>query len=411
MSGRAVLARPHRTPWDADPLSWLAVPNLPLGAIGVTVVYGALALILGGQSGMALLLQGVALLLSALGLLWVFVSTRPRRGPLSSGRAVVAVALVSAGLLVSAAAHRGNDAIVLELWWAPLVCTLLLLAMAPYCDLPCVLLSGTALLLASLGAAALLDVGAASAWPPLAATSIIVSPVVFGTAGAIAFILTVTRRLRRWSERPWSERPRSEGHAATGPDAESDPDGTESLIAQVDEQTSAQLAEALALLAGVVERGAIDERDQQRAAEVAVRLRSELLATANDSWLERMARGRPLSVRDPDRLADRLGVPQRTALRAMLDALLDDPGSGFVSARIELRSPAEDTIAVALRILTTLAEGRRVTFLEPYYVSLQSTVTGIRWRNGSSIALDFTTAPDPRSPRRPLAQRHAQLPE
>ncbi|MER3387790.1 hypothetical protein [Microcella pacifica] len=405
MSGRTAIPRPHRTPWDADPLSWLAVPNLPLGAIGVTVVYGALALVFGGPDGTALLLQGFALLLATFGLLWVFVSTRPRRGPLTGLRATVAVVLVSAGVLISAAAHRGNDAIVLELWWAPLVCTLLLLAMAPYCDPPCVVLSGCALLLACLGAAAVLDVGASSAWPPLAAASIIVSPVVFGTAGALAFIVTVTRRLSRWSERPWSE-----GPAATL-DAGSDPDSTELLIAQVDEQTTAQLSEALALLADIVERGQIDGRDQERAAEVAARLREELLAAANDSWLERMARGRPLSVRDPDRLADRLGVPQRTALRAMLDALLDDPASGFVSARIELRSPAEGTIAVALRILTTLAEGRRVTFLEPYYVSLQSTVTGIRWRNGSSIALDFTTAPDPRSPKPPLAQRQAQLPE
>ncbi|WP_179873273.1 hypothetical protein [Microcella indica] len=406
MSGRAAAPRQHRTPWDADPLSWLAVPNLPLGAIGVTLVYGAIVMLVGGQSGTPLLMQGVALLLATLGLLSLFFSTRPRRGPLSGGRAAVAVALVSAGMLISAAAHRGNDEIVLELWWAPFVCTLLLLAMAPYSDPPCVLLSGLVLLITALGAAALLDAGAASAWPPLAATSMIVSPVVFGTAGAVAFIVTVTRRLTRWSERPWSEGPAAAVHDAGG-----DPDGTELLIAQVDEQTSAQLAEALALLAGVVERGEIDDRDQGRAAEVATRLREQLLASANDSWLERMARGRPLSVRDPDRLADRLGVPQRTALRAMLDALLDDPASGFVSARIELRSPVEGTIAVALRILTTLAEGRRVTFLEPYYVSLQSTVTGIRWRNGSSIALDFTTAPDPRSPKPPLAQRQAQLPE
>ncbi|MER3389639.1 MAG: hypothetical protein RJQ01_06355 [Microcella sp.] len=406
MSGRATAPRSHRTPWAADPLSWLAVPNLPLGAIVVTIAYGAVALALGGQSGAALLQQGVAVMLATLGLLWVFVATRPRRGPLSSGRAVVAVALVGAGMLVSAAAHRGNDAMVLELWWAPLVCTLLLLSMAPYCDLPGVLLAGCALLLTALAAAALLDVGTSSAWPPLAATTMIVSPIVFGTAGAVAFIVTVTRRLTRWSERPWSE-----VSPVTAEVLEDDPDSADALVAQVDEQTSAQLGDALELLVDVVERGEIDGRDQERAARVAARLRGELIAAANDSWLARMARGRPLSVRDPDRLADRLGVPQRTALRAMLDALLDDPASGFVSARIELRSPDDGTIAVALRILTTLAEGRRVTFLEPYYVSLQSTVTGIRWRNGSSIALDFTITPDPRAPKPPLAQRQAQLPE
>ena len=100
MSGRAAAPRQHRTPWDADPLSWLAVPNLPLGAIGVTVVYGAIVMLVGGQSGTPLLMQGVALLLATLGLLSLFFSTRPRRGPLSGGRAAVAVALVSAGMLI-----------------------------------------------------------------------------------------------------------------------------------------------------------------------------------------------------------------------------------------------------------------------------------------------------------------------
>jgi len=70
-----------------------------------------------------------------------------------------------------------------------------------------------------------------------------------------------------------------------------------------------------------------------------------------------------------------------------------------------------DKIAVALRILTTLPEGRRVTYLAPYSVSLQSTVSGIRWRDGSSIAVDFTTTSDTERVDTPLGQRQGQRPE
>ena len=50
---------------------------------------------------------------------------------------------------------------------------------------------------------------------------------------------------------------------------------------------------------------------------------------------------------------------------------------------------AKRAVAVALRILSTLPEGRRVTFLAPYYVTLQAAVDDIRWRNGTTLEVDF----------------------
>ena len=402
MRRRATTGR-RRSPWDLDPLSWLAVPNLPLAAMTITVLYGATTLVTDAHDGGNRAAQALGILLAALGMLWVHLSTRPRRGPLTWGRTVVAVALVGAGFLLSAVGYRG-EAFALELWWAPLASSLLILGMAPYCGPLRIVGSGMGLVIAATGSAIVLDASEASAWPPAAILTLIVSPIVLATAGAVAFISTVTTRLTLWSERPWRE------HAGAQESAELaqtfDP-----VADEVDGQTSAQLTEAVNLLGDILERGLITPADQQSAMFVASRLRAELLASANDSWLERMARGRPLRVDDPDRLADRLGVPQRTALRALLDALFENPESGFISARIELKAPVEETIAVALRILTTLAEGRRVTFLAPYYVNLQSTVTGIQWRNGSAISVDFTATTDEPRTVAPVAQRQAQLPE
>ncbi len=402
MSRRAAVPG-RRSPWDVDPLSWLAVPNLPLATMAIIVLYGAAALALDVHDSVNRAVQASGILLAALGMLWVHVSTRPRRGPLTLWRNAVAVTLVGAGFIVSAVGYR-NEPLALELWWAPLAGALLILSIAPYSGSLKLVGSGIGLLVAATISALILDPSEAGPWPPAAVLSIIVMPIVLATAGGIAFISTVTTRLSLWSERPWRE-----GEEVRAPQERSST--VDPLADEVDSQTSAQLTEAVNLLQDILERGQITAADQDSATFVASRLRAELLASANDSWLERMARGRALRVDDPDRLADRLGVPQRTALRALLDALLENPESGFVSARIELQAPGAASIAVALRILTTLPEGRRVTFLAPYYVSLQSAVTGIQWRDGSAIAVDFITTTDPERAVAPVAQRQAQVPE
>jgi len=149
----------------------------------------------------------------------------------------------------------------------------------------------------------------------------------------------------------------------------------------------------------VLERGAVTEQDRERARALAAALRAELIAEAEETWLERLVRGRPIEVDDADRLAERLSLPQRTALRAMLDALLARPDSGFIAGRVELKAADQGTVAVALRILSTLPEGRRVTFLAPYYVTLQAAVDDIRWRNGTTLEVDFEVPVTEAAPR------------
>lgn len=391
----------RRSLWDADPLSWFTTPNLPLAAAGLVLVHGIVVLGPLGQAGSRPLVQVAALGLAVVALLWVHVASRPRRGEFTLGRALIATALSAAAFVVSALGYRG-EIFAIELWWAPLAVSLLLLAMLPYSTVLRLALLGGMLLAVGAVVTLVLVVPDDPTWPPLSTVAITLFPILIGALGGIVMIRAITVALSRWSERPL------EVARAGSADDE--------LIAAVDQITSARIAPATAFIAAVLERGTVTRGDTVRAAAIAERLRSELTGEVDRTWIERVADGRAVSVDDPDRLAEGLDLAQRTAMRALLDALLGDPEQQLGSARVELRRTSGGGIAVALRILSTLPEGRRETFLAPYYVSLRSTVENLRWRSGPVTAVEFEVVgtgggrtavqrtPEPGSPGGPVAR-------
>ena len=379
------------SPRDADPLSWFTTPNLPLAAAGLTLAHGIMVLGPLGQASERPLVQVAALGLAVLSMLWVHFATRPRRGAFTFVRALIAVAFASMALVFSAVGYAG-ERFAIELWWPPLGLALLLLALAPY---------SSALRLAALGAV-LLAVTAVTAvtmvlvvvpdnpsWPPFSSVAITLFPIVSGMVGGVVMIRSITLALSRWIERPLEM---LVGHPRDN-----------ALVSAVDELTSNRIAPATALIKSVLERGVVTAADTERAAALAERLRGELTGEADSTWIERVAAGRAMTINDPDRLAARLDLAQRTAMRALLDALLGGATAQLGSARVELRRTDDGAIAVALRIMSTLPEGRRETFLAPYYVSLQSTVNNLRWRTGPVTAVEFEVAGTPKS--RSLVQR------
>ncbi|UTT62900.1 hypothetical protein [Microcella humidisoli] len=390
-----------RSPWDADPLSWFTTPNLPLAAAALSLVHGIIVLGPSGQAGSRPLVQVAALGLATVALLWVHIATRPRFGGMTIARALVAVVLTSAALVVSAAGYLG-EAFAIQLWWAPLSASLLLLSLAPYTSALRLVLFGAVLLGVGAVTIVLLVVPDETAWPPFAIAVITLFPIVVGVVGGVVMIRTITMSLTRWSERPLDV----PGTLAP----------TDELVASVDRATSERIAPAVSFLTAVLERGSVTAGDTARAAAIAERLRSELAGVVDRTWIERVADGRAVTVDDPDRLAERLDLAQRTAMRALLDALLGDIESPLGSARIQLRRTDHGAIAVALRILSTMAEGRRETFLAPYYVNLQSTVDNLRWRTGPVTAVEFEVAagsrggsrvqrtPEPGTPGGPVAR-------
>lgn len=390
-----------RSPWGADPLSWLATRWLALGCGAYAAVQAIILLLIPGQGGERPLVQAVALAMMAAAFLVVHRATRPDRAVLGEPVAWLAVAIALLALVVSGAGYRGSEFRV-ELWWAPVSASLVLIALAPYSSVAQLARFGAAsLLVAGVSGASLVTTSAAR-WPLITTMLISVQQLLIATVGGIVFIAVVTRLIENWSERPLGvgTEPAKDERAGRAVGSAVDAD----LAERVDAAMSAHLTEPVAFLRDVLGRGAVDSRDQERALDLAETLRTELIAAADETWLQRLVRGHPVEVDDRDRLAERLSLPQRTALRAMLDALLAHPDSGFVSGRIELKSADSGTVAVGLRILSTLPEGRRVTFLAPYYVTLQSTVRDIRWRNGAALEVDFE-APVAEIPPPPLVER------
>jgi hypothetical protein len=377
-----------RSPWDADPLSWFTAPNLPLAAAGIALVHGTLVLTVNAQSGSRPIVQVVALFIGVAALVGVHLVTRPPRGALTLWAAVPLALFSSSALVLSAWGYRGDD-VALELWWAPLVCSLTLLAMAPYASSQRLAITGSVMVVVVAATVVLMVAPDESVWPPYSAVMIALFPIVVGTVGGVVLVQAITTGLADWSERPLD---------VVG----SDPDD-DAAIDEVDATTSARVAAATQLIRAVLARGEVTEADAASAGELAERLREELTSDIDRTWLERVALGAPLRIDDEHRLADQLDLAQRTALRALLDALLTPDAGRIGLARLEVRRTDDGAIAVALRIASSLPEGRRETFLAPYYVGLRSTVNKLRWRSGPVTAVEFEVAGASRA--RPALQR------
>ncbi len=366
--------------WSADPLGWITTSNLPLGVAVASAGYTVLDLgTAAGGGGVLGQLPAVALM--AVAFAGLHVVTRPPRTRLRERAAWLLVLAAVAALILSAVAYV-DVPFRIELWWATVATALLLVGLAPYSTVPQLARYGAVILVATVAVALGLVYPDDPRWPPLTTVMLSASPIAVGIAASAVFSGALANRVSRWSERPIVRYPTPT--SLTGPAVEED-----SLIATVDASAQRRTAAARAFLREIVDRSEITADDRRRARELGEALRAELVAVADQTWLQRVADGHPIEVDDPDRLADDLSLPQRVALRALLDALLAHPDSGFVSARIELVAAEGRAVAVGVQLLSTLPEGRRVTFLAPYYVSLQSTVRSIRWRNGAHFEAEF----------------------
>jgi len=149
---------------------------------------------------------------------------------------------------------------------------------------------------------------------------------------------------------------------------------------RVERRTLARLGTRVApFLAAVADAGEVTAADRALAGQLARRLRSDLVSEVNRSWLDRVALFGRISVVDPDRRADRMNPAQRTALRALLMAVVEHPAATVGTLFIELRPEPDGATAVALSLDFALPEGRRAMMLAPYYLTLQTAVEDLSW--------------------------------
>jgi hypothetical protein len=391
------------SPWSADPLSWLTTNGLALACAFFSTTQAIILLAVPGQPGSRPVVQVLAVVLVISSFLLVHVATRPHRGPLREPIAWIALGIVVSAMGLSAFGYAGVSFRV-ELWWAPVASSLMLVALAPFSTARQLVRYGAAMLLITAVLAAALATRSPGEWPYFVTVLIASVHVALVAVACVVFISVVTRAYSCWHARPIRA-----GESCGRPGHVHEEEDESALVARVDATLSAHLASPLTFLRDVIDRGNVRPVDQQRARELAATLRTDLLAGARATWLARVVTGRLIEVDDPDSLANRLSLPQRTALRAMLDALLSHPQAGSISGRVELRSADEGAVAVAMQILSTHPEGRRTTFLAPHYVSLHANVRDIRWRTPTELEVDFEV--QPQSPgARPLVQ-HSPAPQ
>lgn len=367
------------SPQDVDPVSWFTGPRMPILFSIAGVLQGIAVTLLNWSSWSSVVLQFVAMPFF-LGAGWLTArSSQPNRPRFTFRDAAGILALACAGLVVSAVGTYGGTLAVAQ-WWPGIALGATLLSLAPYCSARKQFICAGPIVV-FVGIVGYLAFSATPEyWPTPALILLVIGPVGIGAIGGIVFAHTVVSRTLAMLDT-----------AA----------GTEEFYASAepvdDEAWRATIARVSARVAPFLERvatsGKIEAADRAFAAQIARRLRSDLVTATSKSWLDRVASETGMIVSDPERLADRMNESQRAALRGLLVAAFDSAVVDRHTLLIELRGQSDGSTAVALSIDVDLPEGRRLLLIAPYYLTLKTTVADLSWDDGRSLMLKFSIPP------------------
>jgi hypothetical protein len=360
---------------EVDPLSWFTGSLVPLVFAGLNLLYGGTFAVVTWRASDDPLLQvgGVALCTAAC--LLVFVFTRPMNRRMGWGGASLALAVGIFGVALSAIGYA-DETLAIELWWAPFGLALVIGSLGPYLPPRAIILLGAAATLIAVPIAYLLVSPEVVRWGPVATVVIIAFAPVSGIAATSGFSLAVVARTLPLIER--------RSQAMLTLDA---PRGARNEQLER-ERLSALIARAAPFIEGVARSGKVTAADRTLAGQLARRLRDDLVTQSNLSWLDLVAPER-LVVVDPDHQAGRMRSSQRTALRALIRAVLDTPGTDAGSLLVELRAHPDGSTAVGVSLDIELPEGRRIMHLAPYYLALKGSVEDLSWNDEKFLRVTF----------------------
>ncbi len=362
--------------YEVDPLSWFTGPLVPIVFAALNLAYGGtLAIVTWTQVGNPRL-QFAGVLICTLGCVLVHVMTRPLRPRIGWESGAIAVGIGCVGFIVSAIGYT-NIEFAIELWWAPFGLALVLGSLAPYLPARALIGLGLGSLIATAPVAYLIVRDEVSHWGPVATVLIIISPIASGIAAAATFSYVVVSRMHPLIEK------RSE--VLVSPEAARDEAAETAERVRLAQFT----ARAVPFLESVARAGVVRPADRALAGQLARRLRDDLVTQSNVSWLDSVASESRLVVIDPEYRAAKMRGPQRTALRALLTAILDTPGTDAGSLLVELRGAADGSTAVGVSLDMELPEGRRIMHLAPYYLTLGTAVKDLQWSQDRFLKLSF----------------------
>jgi hypothetical protein len=301
-----------------------------------------------------------------------------RRFRLRDAGAILVVAC--AGVIVSAFGAYGGTVPVAQ-WWPGIALGATFVGLAPYgtprrqliCSFPLVAFTG---LVGWIVFSPQTDF-----WPPAAIVFIAAGPVSISAAASVVFSYTVvSRTLLQLDTSGGAEELHSSSLVLA------DPGKQKGTVARM----SARVAP---FLESVAAAGVITPENRALAAQLARRLRTELVTATSRSWLDVVAHETGMIVSDPGRLADTMNESQRAALQGLLVAAMDSTVVDRSTLLIELRAQPDGSTAVALSIDVDLPEGRRLVLLAPYYLTLKTTVDDLSWDDGRRLLMRFSIPP------------------
>jgi hypothetical protein len=371
---------------QVDPLSWFTGPYMPLAFSALIFVSGTLLTALAWEVSERPWLQLAGLWLCVIAALVIHLRTRAFRPPIGWGTGAFALAIATVGFILSAVDYRGTD-FPFNLWWGPAGPALILVSLAPYLPARKMWVLGCSLTIVLVG------VGLAIVYPvndytgPVSTALMIAYPPAMATAAATVFSYSVVSTMLPMLESP--SRIMVPGQTVR-----------DEAVAELEQVTLARLtARAAPFLEDVAETGRIEPSDRSLAGQLARRLRDDLVTQASESWLDAVAAGSRLVVVDPDRLARRLTNAQRTAVTAMLRAILDLPETDASSLMIELRTAPDGSTAAAVSMDLALPEGRRIMHLAPYYLALRGSVDDLQWSDDRFLRVTFNLPAESQAPK------------
>ena len=359
---------------DVDPMSWLVGPYVPLVFGAFVAVYGTAAAILTWGQSSAPWMQPVAVLL-CVGACLTAQLRAGSRAPVDWRFGVLVLALGGAGLIVSAVGYAGSS-FAIELWWAPFCFALVFASLMPYLAPWRLLAWGVGCLVTVVVAAFLIIDATVPQWGSVVVYLFVAAPLLVGVAGTTAFSYRVVDTMLEVVD----ERTREPVAVRAAPDPADE---------AAERETLARLtARAAPFVRGIAEAGTVTSEDRALAGELARQLRDDLVSRSDLAWLGLRADDTRVVVVDPEHRAQAMRAAQRTAIRDLVRAVLDDPSTDATTIFMELRRQDDGSTAVAISLDADLPEGRRVRHLAPYYFNLRGQARDVRLaRDGVSFRL------------------------
>jgi hypothetical protein len=349
---------------EVDPLSWFVGANLPIVFAAFVAVWGSAATGLTWGQSEHPALQLVAVLLCTVACVLPQLLAAPRRR-VDWRLGVVVLLVASSGLILSAVGYAGSS-FVIERWWAPFCFALVFAALMPSLAPWRLLVWGAGCLVTVVVVAAVIVGDTVPQWGPLVTYLFVAAPVIVGAAGSAAFAFRIVRTLLPMVD--------NRSTALISRHLAPDPEDQAAERASLARLT----ARAVPFVRSIAERGTVEEGDRALAAEIARQLRDDLVSRSDLAWLGLRADDTRVVVVDPDRRAPSMRAAQRTAIRDLVQAVLDDPATDATTVSMELRAQPDGSTAVAITLDADLPDGRRVRHLAPYYFNLRGEMRNVR---------------------------------